>query len=82
MSLDDFLAHWDVSRPDLAAICECSVGTVNHWFMKGPSRRELEPHHRRRLADAHRELIRMQLQESLEASRYRDLYKSIRVKKS
>ena len=60
MSLEDFLAHWQVSRQDLATICECSIATVNHWFSESKSRRYPSLSHRRRLADAHKELSRMQ----------------------
>lgn len=76
MSLEDFLSHWNISREDLAVICECSIDTVAHWFVRGKSRRKPESHHRRRLADAHRELMRMKLEASLE-SRYKGIYNKI-----
>ena len=59
MTLEQFLAHWQVSRLSLAIISECSMDTVNHWFSEGLSHREPNQHHRRRLAEAHRELLRM-----------------------
>jgi hypothetical protein len=30
MTLKQFLALWQVSRQDLAILCECSIDTVNH----------------------------------------------------
>jgi len=59
MTLEQFLAHWQVSRLSLAIISECSMDTVNHWFSESSSHREPNQHHRRRLAEAHRELLRM-----------------------
>jgi hypothetical protein len=59
MTLEQFLAQWQVSRLSLAIVCECSIDTVNHWFSEGSSHREPNQHHRRRLAEAHRELLRM-----------------------
>jgi hypothetical protein len=59
MTLEQFLAYWQVSRLSLAIISECSMDTVNHWFSEGSSHREPNQHHRRRLAEAHRELLRM-----------------------
>ena len=59
MTLKQFLALWQVSRQDLAILCECSIDTVNHWFSDGLSHREPNRHHRRRLAEADRELLRM-----------------------
>jgi hypothetical protein len=59
MTLEQFLAKWQVSRQDLAILCECSIDTVNHWFSDGLSHREPNRHHRMRLAEADRELIRI-----------------------
>jgi hypothetical protein len=59
MTLEQFLAHWQVSRQDLAILCECSIDTVNHWFSEGSSHREPNRHHKRRLGLAHRELLRI-----------------------
>jgi hypothetical protein len=73
MTLERFLAEWQVSREELAIICECSLVTVNHWFSEGSSHREPNLHHRRRLADAHRELLRMKH----ESSRFRQIYNNI-----
>lgn len=75
MSLEEFLAHWDVDRKELALICECSVSTVDHWFMQGKSRRHPDQGHCRRLADVHRELSRMQM----EPSRF-EVYRTIKPK--
>jgi hypothetical protein len=30
-------ALWQVSRQDLAILCECSIDTVNHWFQYAKS---------------------------------------------
>ncbi|MEP0868104.1 hypothetical protein NDI37_27080, partial [Funiculus sociatus GB2-A5] len=38
MELNEFLKHWDVSREDVAFICECSLTTINHWFSQGSDR--------------------------------------------
>jgi hypothetical protein len=73
MTLEQFLAYWQVSRQDLAIISECSIDTVNHWFSEGPSHREPNRHHRRRLAEAHRELLRM----THFSSRFRQVYDNI-----
>ena len=73
MTLEQFLAEWQVNREELAIICECSLVTVNHWFSEGSSHREPTLHHRRRLADAHRELLRMKH----EPSRFRQIYNNI-----
>jgi hypothetical protein len=59
MTLEQFLSHWQVSRQDLAIVCECSIDTVNHWFSEGSSHREPNRHHKRRLGLAHRELLRI-----------------------
>lgn len=59
MTLEQFLAKWQVSRQDLAILCECSIDTVNHWFSEGSSHREPNRHHKRRLGLAHRELLRI-----------------------
>jgi len=53
MELDEFLNHWDVSREELAFICECSLTTVNHWFSQGVDRRIPNDTHKQRLALAH-----------------------------
>lgn len=73
MTLEQFLAQWQVSRLSLAIVCECSIDTVNHWFSEGSSHREPNQHHRRRLADAHRELLRMKH----EPFRFRQIYHNI-----
>lgn len=78
MDLSEFLSHWQVSREELAIICECSLNTVNHWFMKTErSYRPPELHHRRRLAEAHREMTRMS-QEPLVPQRLREIYNRYR----
>lgn len=53
MELDEFLRNWDVSREEIAFICDCSLTTVNHWFSQGEHRRVLTDKHRQRLALAH-----------------------------
>ncbi|MBN8564333.1 MAG: hypothetical protein J0L70_27750 [Leptolyngbya sp. UWPOB_LEPTO1] len=53
MELDEFLKHWDVSREELAFICDCSLTTVNHWFSQGEHRRVPTDKHEQRLALAH-----------------------------
>jgi hypothetical protein len=53
MELNEFLKHWDVSREDVAFICECSLTTVNHWFSQGSDRRTPSDRHKQRLALAH-----------------------------
>lgn len=59
MTLGDFLLDWNLTNKELALICECSVVTVNHWFVQGKSHRSPNLNHRRRLAEAYRELDRM-----------------------
>lgn len=53
MELEEFLAHWDVSREDLAIVCDCSLTTVNHWFSQGVDRRKPSARHKQRMALAH-----------------------------
>lgn len=53
MELNEFLKHWDVSREELAFICDCSLTTVNHWFSQGVDRRTPSEKHKQRLALAH-----------------------------
>ena len=53
MELDEFLKNWDISREELAFICDCSLTTVNHWFSQGEHRRVPTDKHRQRLALAH-----------------------------
>lgn len=53
MELDEFLKHWDVTREELAFICDCSVTTVNHWYSQGEHRRTPSTKHKQRLAIAH-----------------------------
>jgi hypothetical protein len=53
MDLDEFLKNWDVTREELAFICDCSLTTVNHWFSQGIDRRRPSDKHRQRLALAH-----------------------------
>lgn len=53
MELDEFLKNWDVSREELAFICDCSLTTVNHWFSQGEHRRIPGEKHKQRLALAH-----------------------------
>lgn len=53
MELDEFLKFWDVSREELASICDCSLTTVHHWFSQGEHRRVLSDQHKQRLALAH-----------------------------
>lgn len=53
MELEEFLRLWDVSREELAYICDCSVTTVNHWFSQGEHRRFPGEKHQQKLALAH-----------------------------
>lgn len=55
VELDEFLGFWEVSNPELAEICECSVKTVERWFFDttSPNRREPTDEHKRKLAEAH-----------------------------
>jgi hypothetical protein len=53
MELSEFLKYWDVSREELAFICDCSLTTVNHWFSRGVDRRVPSDKHKQRLALAH-----------------------------
>ena len=53
MELEEFLNLWDVSREELAFICDCSVTTVNHWFSQGEHRRVPTQKHKQKLALAH-----------------------------
>ena len=53
MNLETFLTTWNVSREELAFICDCSLTTVNHWFSQGEHRRLPSEGHRQRLAIAH-----------------------------
>ena len=53
MELEEFLRVWEVSRDELAFICDCSVTTVNHWFSQGEHRRFLSAKHQQKLALAH-----------------------------
>ena len=53
MKVEEFLDLWNVSREELAFICDCSVTTVNHWFSQGEHRRVPTEKHKQRLALAH-----------------------------
>lgn len=53
MELEEFLRHWEVSREELAFICDCSLTTVNHWFSQGVDRRIPSQKHKQRLALVH-----------------------------
>ena len=53
MELNEFLNYWNVSREELALICDCSVTTVNHWFSQGEHRRVPSQKHKQSLAIAH-----------------------------
>lgn len=53
MELDEFLQHWEVTREEIAFICDCSLTTVNHWFSQGENRRIPTDKHKQRLALAH-----------------------------
>lgn len=50
MELEEFLRIWEVSREELAFICDCSVTTVNHWFSQGEHRRFPGEKHQQKLA--------------------------------
>ena len=53
MTLEEFLRFWNVTREELAYICDCSLTTVNHWFSQGDHRRVPNEKHEQRLALAH-----------------------------
>jgi hypothetical protein len=53
MEVEEFLDIWNVSREELAFICDCSITTVNHWFSQGEHRRVPTEKHKQRLALAH-----------------------------
>ncbi|MEA5498316.1 hypothetical protein VB834_15050 [Limnoraphis robusta Tam1] len=53
MELDEFLRQWNVSREELAFICDCSLTTVNHWFSQGVDCRTPSEKHKQRMAFAH-----------------------------
>lgn len=53
MELEEFLGIWDVSREELAFVCDCSITTVNHWFSQGEHRRFPSEKHQQKLALAH-----------------------------
>ncbi|MBD2028172.1 hypothetical protein [Leptolyngbya sp. FACHB-711] len=53
MDIEEFLNLWNVSREEIAFICDCSVTTVNHWFSQGEHRRVPTDKHKQRLALAH-----------------------------
>ena len=52
MEPEEFLKYWDVSREEIATICDCSVVTVNFWFAPSSHRRPKE-NHKQQLALAH-----------------------------
>jgi hypothetical protein len=55
LELDDFLSFWDVTNQELADICECSLSTVERWFLNpnSPNQRDLSEEYKQRLALAH-----------------------------
>jgi hypothetical protein len=55
VELDDFLSFWDVTNQELADICECSLSTVERWFLNpnSPNQRDLSEEYKQRLALAH-----------------------------
>jgi len=55
MELDNFCSFWEVSHQELADICECSLSTVERWFLNptSPHRREPTEIHKQNLALAH-----------------------------
>ena len=53
MKLEEFLQIWEVTREELAFICDCSVTTVNHWFSQGEHRRFPNEKHQQKLALTH-----------------------------
>lgn len=53
MEPDEFLKNWDVSREELAFICDCSLTTINHWFSQGEHRRTPSEKHKQMLALTH-----------------------------
>lgn len=55
VELDEFLSFWEVSNSDLAEVCECSISTVERWFLdkNSPNYREPTERHKHMLAEAH-----------------------------
>lgn len=60
MELNEFLRQWNVSREELAFICDCSTTTVNHWFSQGVDRRMPNEKHKQRLALVHHIWIKIE----------------------
>lgn len=49
MDIFEFYGKWNVTQKQIAAICGCSVATVERWF--GSQRQAPEPIYTRRLAE-------------------------------
>ena len=50
MSPRAFEAKWAVTRKQMAAICQCSLATVQRWFERGANFSPPTPYHLRYLA--------------------------------
>lgn len=55
VELEEFLSFWEVSNSDLSEICECSISTVERWFLdkSSPSHRAPTERHKQMLAECH-----------------------------
>jgi len=73
MELEAFLNSWNVTREELAFICDCSLTTVNHWFSQGEHRRVPSEGHKQRLAIAHHIWIAVETEPSY-LRKLRDMY--------
>jgi hypothetical protein len=52
MTPREFEAKWDVTRTQMAAICNCSTGSVKRWFKHGQDYTAPNQYHLRYLAIA------------------------------
>jgi hypothetical protein len=55
VELEQFLSFWEVSNTELSEICECSISTVERWFLNKDSDNYRAPteRHKQLLAEAH-----------------------------
>jgi hypothetical protein len=57
MEPEDFLAHWDCTYSEIAAICKCSRNTVASWFCKGQTGKRPSDAQKAWLGTAHKLLL-------------------------
>jgi len=50
MTPREFEAKWDVTRAQMAALCQCSIGNVRRWFKLGNDFTPPTKYHMRYLA--------------------------------